>query len=103
MTEKFEEAKAYPIIPPEEVIRKLPFWWFTDIAISFRANKKRENIILGVYDSKLESCCCPFFDMSRTIDVTIPYDPKIYPEIRSFENFPPSEGSPFFLRSRLAT
>lgn len=101
MTNKYEEIVMYKPVKPREVIEKWPFWWFTEIAVSFKNRKKTEIIVYGVSPNELfplNGYESPFADMEPTLlESKIPYDKKEYPERRDFENFPPPQGSPFLI------
>ncbi len=98
MTDKYEEVVLYKPVQPKEIIETLPFWWFTDIAISFKNGKKSKTIVYGVSEDELFSLGIaqnPFADISPNLVHRIPYDRKEYPEDRNFNGFPPLQGSPF--------
>ena len=82
-------------LEPNEVVSKLPFWWFTDIIIAFFKKSKKKAIAYEIHPNKMVPIENPYKDLRITAQI-IPYDQKEYPENRFFDNFPPEQGSPFY-------
>ena len=97
MAKQYKKKIIYEPQEPSVIVRLLPFWWFTDIAIQFRAGKTKETLIYGVYHNVLKSPLGnPSPYLEGIIAHSIQYSPEEYPEVRSFDDFPPKEGSPFY-------